>query len=224
MIEARLAPRRPARLALLVAIGVLLCGQAPAPTPRFSADLVVAPGDAAPGPAGRLFVLGDKVRIETPTFADGFFLIDEAKAAVYFVRPAARIYMDARRSSPLTSLFVSVDPADPCLRWRMWAGVADAAAPGDWRCEALGEETIGERRTLAYRAIWADREQFTGWIDTTRKFPIRIKMGNGTIIAAENVRDEAPPSQLLEIPTTFKKFDPESLLKRIKQSDAWVEP
>ncbi len=51
----------------------------------------------------------DKVRIETPELADGFFLVDGAKPAAYFVRPAARVFMDARQSSRLTQIFVPVD-------------------------------------------------------------------------------------------------------------------
>jgi hypothetical protein len=218
------ALRCPARFALLAVVSVLLCGQTPAHTPPFSADLVVQQGSAAPAPAGRLFVLDDKVRIETPELADGFFLIDGAKPAAYFVRPAVRIYMDARRSTRLTSLFVPVDPGDPCPRWQALARLADAADMGDWRCEPLGEQTIGDRKTIAYRAVSANREQFTGWIDPVRKFPVRIKMADDAIITAENVRDEAQPSQSLEIPSNFRKFDPESLLRQIKQSDVWVAP
>lgn len=219
------ASRKPARFALLAVVGILQCGQAPpVQTPPFSADLFIKQGDAAPAPAGRLLVRDDKVRIETPDLADGFFLIDGTKPAAYFVRPAMRVYMDARRSSQLTRLFVPVDPGDPCPRWQAWARLADASDLGDWRCEALGEEIVGERRTIAYRAFSADREQFTGWIDAARKFPVRIKTADGVVITAENVRDEAALSQPLEIPSNFKKFDPESLLRQIKQSDVWVEP
>jgi hypothetical protein len=219
-----LASRRPARFALLAAVGVLLCGQAPAETPPFSADLVVQQGSAAPAPAGRLFVLDDKVRIETPELADGFFLIDGAKSSAYFVRPAVRIYMDARRSSRLTSLFAPVDPADPCRRWQVLARLADPADTAGWHCESLGEQTIGDRNTIVYRAISAERDQFTGWIDAARKFPVRIKTADDAIITVENVRDETQPSQSFEIPSNFRKFDPASLLRQIKQSDVWVEP
>jgi hypothetical protein len=217
--------RRVTQIALLAMVGISPCGQAEAQTaPPFSADLVIRQGDAAPAPAGRLFVVDDKVRIETPDLADGFFLINGAKPAAYFVRPASQIYMDARRSSRLTSLFVPVDPADPCPQWQASARDADAADDGDWRCESLGEDTIGGRKMTAYRAMRADHEQFTGWIDPVRKFPVRVKLADGAVITAENMQDQARPSQPLEIPSTFRKFDPESLLRQIKRSDAWVEP
>ena len=218
------ASRRLARFVALAVAGVLLCGQVQAERPPFSADLTVKQGSAAPVAAGRLFVRDDKVRIETAEFADGFFLIDGVKLAAYFVRPASQVYMDARRSSRLTSLFVPVDADDPCPRWQAFARLAREPDTTSWRCERLGEETIGQRRTIIYRVVSGDCEQFTGWIDASRNFPVRIKASDDVIITAENVRDEAQPPQSFEIPSIFRKFDPEGLLRRIKQSDVWVEP
>jgi hypothetical protein len=216
------ASRRSVWLALCALAGLLLAGQAQAQ--RFSADLVLTQGSAASVPAGRLFVLDDKVRIETPELADGFFLIDGAKPVAYFVRPATRIYMDAQQSSRLTSLFVPVDPDDPCRQWQAMARLAGGADNGDWRCERIGQETVGGGEAIAYRALSAERERFTGWIDRLRKFPVRIKTDDGAIFAVENIRDDAQPAQLLEIPSGFRKFDPEGLIQRIKQSDVWVAP
>jgi hypothetical protein len=225
MIEdAMIALRRPVWLAVWGLVGLLLCVQSPAQAQRFSADLVRTQGGAASVPAGRLFVLDDKVRIETPELADGFFLIDGAKPAAYFVRPATRIYMDARQSSRLTSLFVPIDPDDPCRQWQAMARLAGAAETGDWRCERIGQETIAGGEAIAYRAFSAEREQLTGWIDRLRKFPVRIKTADGAIFAVENIRDDAQPAQPLEIPSGFRKFDPEGLIQRIKQSDVWVAP
>jgi hypothetical protein len=225
MIEdAMMALRRPVWLALCGLVGLLLCVESPAQAQRFSADLVLTQGSAGSVPAGRLVVLDDKVRIETPELADGFFLIDGAKPAAYFVRPATRIYMDARQSSRLTSLFVPIDPDDPCRQWQAMARLAGAAETGDWRCERIGQETIAGGEAIAYRAFSAEREQLTGWIDRLRKFPVRIKTADGAIFAVENIRDDAQPAQPLEIPSGFRKFDPEGLIQRIKQSDVWVAP
>src|SRR5262245_52084211 len=65
---------RLARLGLFVIVGVLLGGLTPALAQQFAADLVRQQGSAAAVSAGRLLVAGDKVRIETPELADGFFL------------------------------------------------------------------------------------------------------------------------------------------------------
>jgi hypothetical protein len=209
---------------LLAVAGFLLCAAAAARAQQFSADLVVMQhdGGAAAAPAGKLHVFDDKVRLETPELADGFFLIDGAGPTAYFVRPAARVFMDVRQSSRLTRLFVTVDPDDPCRQWQAMAKLAGSADQGDWRCERTGEETIGGRSAIGYRAVSASGRELFGWIDAARKFPLRIKTEDGAIIAAEKVRDEPQPAQLFEIPPGFSKFDPQPLIQRIKQSDVLI--
>jgi hypothetical protein len=210
-------------LSLLAIVGFLVCGRASAQAQQFSADLVVTRGDgAAAVPAGKLRVLNGNVRIETPELSDGFFLVDGTRPTAYFVRPAARIFMDARQSSQLTRIFVQVDPGDPCRQWQIMARLAGAADRSEWRCERVGEGAIGGRITSAYRTVSASGRELLGWIDTVRKFPLRIKMEDGATITVENVRDEPQPVQLFEIPPGFRKFDPQTLIQRIKQSDVWV--
>jgi hypothetical protein len=203
----------------VVAVG-LMSGSLAAEAQQFSADIVVQRG-AATTPAGRLRVLDGKVRIETPEVADGFFLVDTAKPSAYFVRPASRIYMDARQSSQLTRLLVPVDPEEPCRQWQAMAHLAGLAEQGDWRCERTGEEEIGGRHADVFRAVNGS-EEFFGWIDRMRKFPLRIKTQDGTIIALDQIKDEQQAASLLELPPNFRKFSPEALIEQIKQSDVWV--
>ena len=210
-------------MSLVALVGLLLLGGAAARAQQFSADLVIVQHDgAAASPAGKLRVLDNKVRLETPELADGFFLIDSAGPSAHFVRPAARVFMDARQSSRLVRMFVPVDPADPCRQWQAMARLAGITEPGDWHCERIGEEMIGARNTIGYRAVSGGGGELRGWIDAARKFPLRIKMEDGAIITAENVRDEPQPMQLFEIPRDFRKFDPQVLIQQIKQSDVWV--
>jgi hypothetical protein len=209
-------------LSLLAVAGVLFCGRGSVLAQQFSADLVVTQDDGAAAPAGKLRVFDDKVRIETPELADGFFLIDGAKPAAIFVRPAAGIFMEARQSSRLTRLFVQVDPEDPCRQWQSMARQAGVADHGDWRCERLGEETIDGRGAAAYRAVSAAGRELSGWIDPVRKFPVRIKTEDGAVITVRNIRDEPQPAQMFEIPSGLRKFDPQAVIQRIKQSDVWV--
>ena len=209
---------------LAVVMGFLLFGGVTAHAQQFSADLVMVRHDGeAPTSAGRLRVFREKVRLETPELADGFFLIDGAMPSAYFVRPAARIFMQARQSSPLTRVFVPVDPADPCRQWQAMAKLAGIAEQGDWHCERSGEETIGTRDTIRYLAVSGSGQEFSGWIDAARKFPLRIKTQDGATITAENIRDEAQSAQLFEMPGGLRKFDPRALIELIKQSDVWVD-
>jgi hypothetical protein len=210
-------------LSSLAVFGLLVCGRAPAHAQQFSADLVITRGDGeAAVAAGKLRVSDSDVRIETPELADGFFLINGARPSAYFVRPAAGTFMEARQSSRLTRIFVTVDPGDPCRQWQIMARLAGDADQSDWRCERVGEGMIGGRSTIAYRIVSTPGHELLGWIDTARKFPLRIKMADGSTITAENVRDELQPAQLFEIPPGLRKFDPQTLIQRIKQSDVWV--
>jgi hypothetical protein len=218
-----LSPGR-AWLGWLALAGAVLCGNAAARAQQFAADLaIVARDGGAATPAGKLRVSDDKVRIETPDLADGFFLIDGATPAAYFVRPTARVFMDARKSNQLTRLFVPVDPDNPCVQWRAMAKLAGVADQGDWRCERVGEQTIGARSTVAYRAISGRGRELTGWVDVGYKFPLRIETEDGAVISVENVLDESQPAQSFEIPAGFRKFDPQKLIEQIKQSDVWVD-
>jgi hypothetical protein len=223
MIEPPGLVSRPNKLwfGLLALVSSVLAGAVQARAQQFSADLVGAQDNVAAAPAARVRVLGDKVRLETSEVADGFFLIDGAKAAAYFVRPRTRVFMDARQSSRLALTFVTVDPDDPCRQWQAMAQQAGLAEQ-NWRCERLGEEMIGERNTIGYRAVSASGRQFSGWIDRERRFPLRVKTEDGTIVTAEHVRDESQPAELFQIPLGFSKFDPQLLINRIKQSDVWV--
>src|ERR1700754_811693 len=162
-----------------VLVGALSWGSASVQAQHFSADLVrtAIPGGAAAS-FGKLRVSDDKVRIETPDFPDGFFLIDGAARSAYFVRPGARVFMDARQSSRLTQLFVPLDLNDPCMQWQDMATLASGTDRRDpLRCERLREEVIDGRGVVAYRASSSAGSELLGWIDVGLKFPLRIQPG-----------------------------------------------
>ncbi|WP_407147101.1 hypothetical protein [Bradyrhizobium sp. ORS 86] len=206
----------------IAAFGVALVASAvAAQAQQFSADIVVQRG-AVSSPAGRLNVLGSKIRIETPEFADGFFLVDAAKPVAWFVRPVARIYMEARQSSQFTRLLVPVDPDDPCRQWQSMARLAGLEEGGEWRCERTGEDVIQGRNTTMVRAAPVAGPALLGWIDRERRFPLRIKSEDGTVISVENIRDEPQSAASFELPPRARKFSPEALIEQIKQSDVWV--
>lgn len=206
---------------VLLALMMLLTTGAASHAQQFSAELT-RNLDGVTSPAGRLRVADDKVRIESPEFPDGFFLIDAAKPAAYFVRPAPRVYMDAKQSSPLVRLFVPVDPDNPCRQWQAMAAVAGLTDQGELKCTPAGTETIDGHATAAYRATAANGASFTGWIDRARRMPLRVTMQDGATVTAEAIRDEPQDAALFEIPKRAHKFDPLALIEQIKQSDVWV--
>ena len=208
---------------LFCVAGFLACCNAAAQAQQFSADLASSRRGAATS-VGKLRVFNDKVRIEAPDFPDGFFVSDGSNHVSHFARPNARIFMDARQSSWLVGMFVPVDPDDPCRQWRSMAEVAGAEDQnGQWRCERVGQEVIGGRDVVRYRIMVSVGREMLGWIDPALKFPLKIQREDGATAIVENILEQPQPAALFEIPANFRKFNPEALIKRIKQSDVWVE-
>ena len=218
---------KPVPMAALVvgaALGLAFSGHS-ASAQQFSADLARTDAGGTATRAGKLNVSHDKVRIETSDLPAGFFLVLAGTNTAYFVRPAQKIFMDAKQSSPLTQVFVAVDPDDPCTRWQARAEIAGGANEGTkWRCERIGDDTVNGRRTIKYRGISPGNRQHFGWIDPQLRFPVRLQYEDGTVVDLVNIQEKPQPESLFVVPAGYRKFDPQQLIDRIKQSDVWVEP
>jgi hypothetical protein len=198
----------------------------PACAQQFSADIVRTHAGGQPSAAaGKIYVSGNKVRIEMSEAGDGFFIVDAGAPASYFVRPSQRVYMDAKQSSPLTQLLVPVDVADPCRQWQTMSAIATANGESPaWSCERIGQGTEEGHETIEFRASWPKDRHISAWIDARLKWPVRLTMEDGTVIDLANIQEQPQPAALFEIPPRYRKFDPRALIERIKQSDVWVEP
>jgi hypothetical protein len=221
-----LTPMPVTALAFAAALGLaVLHFSAPAQAQQFSADLTRT--DAAGmdrRPAGKLNVSNNKVRIETSDVPGGFFLVLGDADTAYFVRPAQKIFMDAKQSSQLTQVFVAVDPDDPCTRWQLMAKIAGAASQGtEWHCERIGDGTADERRAVKYRAISPRNLRYLAWIDPQLHFPLRWQSEDGAVVGLVNIQEAPQPEDLFAVPAGYRKFDPQQLINVIKQSDVWVE-
>jgi hypothetical protein len=192
---------------------------------QFSADLVATV--AARGAAqttGKIYVSNSKVRIETPDFPGGLFLLDSSAHTAYFVKPAQRVVMDAKQSTWLTQILVPLDPGDPCRQWQAMAEIAGAADQGgQWRCDRLGIESAGEGNAIKYRAISPEGAAIDCRIDPQLGFVVSAYRDDGAAIDLKNIQEGPPPTRLFEIPANFRRFDPQLLIDRIKHSDVWVE-
>ena len=209
------------RKALLAAFVCSAFGVAAVQAQQFSADIVMRHGDDKK-PAGHVSVRDGKVRIEAAEHADGFFLVDPAKPSATFVRPGARVFMEAGQSSRLTRLFVPVDPDAPCRQWQAMAQLAGSAGEGAWRCERTAEETIEGRSTVVFKVVSAAGRETVGWIDRELKFPVQIRTEDGASLTLASIKDGPQSASSFEIPATFRKFSLDALMERIKQSDVWV--
>jgi hypothetical protein len=201
-------------------------GPPPLPAPDFSADIVSrnAAGSAT-NTVGRLYAASGKVRIEATAITAGFFIIDSEAATALFVRPAQRVFMDARQSTAFTRIFLPLDPQAPCPQWQAAArnaGIPDSGS--DWHCERTGIPDTATRHTIQYTVISPGTEWTQRWIDPDLQFPIKLQASDGTTLALEHIKVEAQPSSLFALPADYRKADPQALIDRIKQSDVWVEP
>ena len=210
--------------AIRLVLGVLLSLGLPGAlgaAQQFSADLV---GNGAAS-SGKIYVSNSKVRIEMSDFPGGLFLLDGDAHTAYFVKPAQRVWMDAKQSTWLTQILVPLDPDDPCKQWQAMAEIAGAADQGkQWRCNRLGPESAGRRDPIKYRTISPAGLAYDCLIDPQLGFAVSIAREDGVKADLANVQQEPPPADLFEIPANFRKFDPHQLIDRIKQSDVWVEP
>jgi hypothetical protein len=192
----------------------------------FSADLVTIQAGGEPSrQLGRIYVSDGQVRIETPELKDGYFLVDSHRSTAWFVRPAPRLFMDAKQSSSLTQVFVPVDPNNACGQWRVTAQVAGATDGNvDWHCDRIGPELVEGRPTLKYLASSRRDQRRYRWVDPQRRFPIRMETDNRSIVTLEQIVDALQPESLFVVPSDYYKFDPLHLIEMIKRSDVWVEP
>lgn len=221
-------PGRRARLSIAalwagVAIGLVSFTQA-ADAQQFSAALTITGPGAAAARTAKLAVADRKVRIETSELPGDVLIVDAAAApAAYLVSPAQRVFMDAKQSSPLTRLFVPLDPADPCRQWQTMAEVAGISDSGQWRCVAAGRETVSGRDTRKF-AVTSRRGHSTGWVDASLKFPVKIETEYGAVLTMRDIKEAPQLAQQFEIPGSFRKFDPHGVIELMKRSDIWVEP
>jgi hypothetical protein len=207
-----------------VAIGLASFTQ-PAGAQQFSAMLTITGPGTALARTAKLAVADRKVRIETSELPGDVLIVDAAAAApaAYLLRPAQRVFMDAKQSSPLTRLFVPLDPADPCRQWQVMAEVAGISDSGQWRCGAAGNETVSGRATRKF-AVTSRRGHSTGWIDASLKFPVKIETEYGAVLTMRDIAEAPQPAQQFEIPGSYRKFDPHGVIELMKRTDIWVAP
>jgi hypothetical protein len=215
-------------LALLCSAGALAQSSPQSPmqaSPQsFSADIVsLDSGGARLGASAKLRAASRKTRIELPGAADGFFISDTDAGTALFVRSAQRLYLDARQSTPLTRIFVRVDPRDPCRQWQAAAATAGVVGTGEWRCEPVEHAIVNEHQVVEYHVAMPDGQSSYGWVDSTIGFPVKWRAADGNLFVLENILLDTQPANLFSIPPDYRKLDPQALLERIKHSDVWAD-
>jgi hypothetical protein len=213
-----------ALLAAGAGIGTAVPAQEPRP-PAFSAQIISR--DAAGvtlNTTAKIYVANHMVRIESSEAPGGFFLIDAAGGTASFVLAGRGVFMDAKRSSLLTQIFVPIDADDPCRQWRAAAELADAIRTDQWRCERSPKKAVDGGQAIGYRVATTQGGSELRWVDSALMFPVMRSAADGATLTLENLRIESQAADLFIIPSAFRHLDPQALIERIKHSDAWVDP
>lgn len=224
MLKARLKTLGQASVVLQLAL--LGSNSAPAEVEpqSFSAEIVSLDSGGAPRAAtAKLYAANHKARIDMGGAADSFFICDADAGTALVVRPAQRLYLDARQSTPLTQIFVWVDPRDPCRQWQAAAATAGVPGARDWHCEPVEHAIVNQREIIEYSVVASDRQTSYGWIDATLGFPVKWQAADGKVFVVENILFKAQPASSFSIPPDYRKLDPQALLERIKRSDVWAD-
>jgi hypothetical protein len=210
---------------VVLQLALLWSISAPAQSPlSFSADIVSLDSDGSQRAAtAKLHAANHKARIEMAGAADSFFISDADAGTTLVVRPAQRLYLDARQSTPLTQIFVWVDPRHPCRQWQAAAATAGVASAHDWHCELIERAIVDQREIIEFSVVNSDRQTSYGWIDATLGFPVKWQAADGKVFVVENILLEEQPASLFSIPPDYRKLDPQALLERIKRSDVWAD-
>ena len=219
--------RKSLRQASVVLHLALLCSAvalAQSSPQSFSADIVSRDsGGVSLGATAKLHAANHKARIELGGAADDFFLSDADAGTALFVRSAQRLYLDARQSTPLTRIFIWVDPRDPCRQWQAAAITAVVLGAGEWHCEPVEQAILNQHQIIEYRVSMPDGQSSYGWVDSMIGFPVKWQSADGNLFVLENITPGAQPANLFSIPPDYRKLDPKALLERIKHSDVWVD-
>jgi hypothetical protein len=192
---------------------------------QFSADVQrTDAADQLSRTIGKLNVAEGKVRIQTLDVPSGFFIVSGDSNAAYFVRPGLRTFMDARKSSQLTQVFVRIDPNNPCRQWQAMTENANGGQSSSMQCKRIGNESVHGRDAIKYHVLSTQGRWYFAWIDEKLRFVLKYQVDDGATFTIVNIEEISQPQGLFEIPDSYQKFDPQKLIDRIKQSDVWVEP
>ena len=192
----------------------------------MSADIVSTNADGQPaGSPGKVYVSNDKVRIETPDVASGFFIVDGATNAAFLC--ARHNECSWKRQT------VELPYPNPCSPRsgrplpKMAGNGRERGCNRDRQPMALQPDRPsdhrGPRDHKLYRCVATEKAN-TQWIDPGPEFLVRSQTDNGIVIDLTNIQEGPQPASLFQIPVSYSKFDPRRLIEIIKRSDVWVEP
>jgi hypothetical protein len=170
----------------------------------FSADVVYksAPdtqessggaGAAALSPTARIFVSKTNMRLESRGMTDVVMLVNAVDRTSVVLYPTQKTYQ--KIGSRPSQYFRSTDVENACAEWQK-------AADKQLKCEKVGEDLVGGRKTIKYKNSLADGSAEYVWIDTKLSYVIKWDMGEAAA-ELQNIKEGAQSADLFEIPKSY---------------------
>jgi hypothetical protein len=170
----------------------------------FSADVVYKSAPAtresssgadatALSPTARIFVSKTNMRLESRGMTDVVMLVNAVDRASVVLYPGQKTYQKIG-SSP-SQYFRSTDVENACADWQK-------AADKQLKCEKVGEEMVGGRKTIKYKNSLADGSVEYVWIDTNLSYVIKWDMGDAAA-ELQNIKEVPQSADLFEIPKNY---------------------
>jgi hypothetical protein len=186
-------------VAVLLALMTVICQ-----AQDFSADVVYSSVPAtqqpstgtattAPAPVSRIFVSKANMRLESRGMTDVVMLVNTGDHTAVVLYPGQKTYQ--KIGSRPSQYFRSADVERACTDWQ-------EAADKQLKCEKVGEEMVGDRKTHKYKNSLADGSAEYVWIDSKLSYVIKWDLGEA---AAElhNIKEGTQPADLFEIPKGY---------------------
>jgi hypothetical protein len=185
--------------AVLLALTTVVCqGQ------DFSADVVYTSPEAtqesssgaAPTPllpTSRIFVSKTNMRLESRGMTDVVMLVNSVDRTSVVLHPGQKTYQKIGSRPP--QYFRSTNVEDACADWQK-------AAAKQLKCEKVGDESIGGRKTIKYKNSLADGSPEYVWIDMKLSYVIKWDMGDAAA-ELQNIKEGPQSADLFEIPKSY---------------------
>jgi hypothetical protein len=177
---------------------------------EFSADIEYLDGSSlnapangsasTPRPSSRLYVSGDKIRLETNGVTGTVLLADRTEHTAVALQPKKKAYQPLA-SGP--SEYFRVDNVDDACP--NWGSVADQKIV----CEKVGPEVVNGRETVKYQNKGASESAPTVvWVDKALKFVIKWQAA-GAGADLRNIKEEQQAAGLFAVPSDYKMAAPQ---------------
>lgn len=185
--------------AVLLALMTVVCQ-----AQDFSADVVYKSAPAtqesssgaaatALSPTSRIFVSKTNMRLESRGMTDVVMLVNAVDRTSVVLYPAQKTYQTI--GSRPSQYFRSTDVENACADWQK-------AADKQLKCEKVGENLVGGRKTIKYKNSLADGSAEYVWIDAKLSYVIKWDMGDAAA-ELQNIKEGPQSADLFEIPKSY---------------------